>query len=169
MRRTAYVRGILLELQDEDRETLDTVTKNFELKYLMSERNDVWAVHNTVINTSSEGTKFTVPVEIELPEEVLPYVKFFKASLIIDNRQKVWLGANFYTSSMGGVLLSATVNSLAYKAGLRTADVIVAINGEPVKSASEAEAIIDSMYEGDVVVLKLKDGREISVTLGARP
>ena len=168
--RTAYVRGILLELQDEDRETLDSVTKNFALKYLMSVKNNVWAVHNTVINTSFEGTKFTVPIEIELPEEVLPYVKFFKASLIIDNRQKGWLGVNLYTSGEGACrVLSVGNNSPAYRAGLRAGDAVVAINGEPVKSASEAEAIIDSMYEGDVAVLKLKSGREISVTLTAKP
>ena len=167
--RTAYVRGILLELQDEDRETLDSVTKNFKLKYLMSASN-VCVVHNTVINFSSEGTKFTVPVEIELPEEVLPYVKFFKASLIIDNRQKGWLGVNLYTSGEGACrVLSVGNNSPAYRAGLRAGDAVVAINGEPVKSASEAEAIIDSMNDGEFAVLKLKSGEEISVTLTAKP
>ena len=169
VRRTAYVRGILLELQDEDRETLDTVTKNFKLKYLMSASN-VCVVHNTVINFSSEGTKFTVPVEIELPEEVLPYVKFFKASLIIIDkpRLKGWLGVNFSTDG-GACRVYSFEASPAFKAGLRVSNIVVAINGKPVKSASEADAIIDSMYEGDVAVLKLKSGREISVTLTAKP
>ena len=182
--RTARVKGILLELQDENRETIGSITEIFALQYLVSQwyNSNVWAVHDTAtINNVSEGAKFTVPIEIELPEEVLPYVKFFKASLIIGELAKGWLGnlvqdrkvhPDYYGEPIVDYyvkLHSIPGNSPAYKTGLRAENIITAINGKPVKLVSQADAIIDSMYEGDVVVLEFYNGREITVTLTAKP
>ncbi|MBQ7154373.1 MAG: hypothetical protein IJR85_02320 [Synergistaceae bacterium] len=79
---TQRVRGLLLELQDEDRETIETIETPLTLKFLLSENTGDFAVHNTIMKKTgssfSESLKIVVPVDMELPEEVLPYVKFFK-------------------------------------------------------------------------------------------
>ena len=87
------------------------------------------------------------------------------------------LGVSMYTvtpdiahslglSNVTGALVSQVVDgSPAEKAGIRSGDVITAVNGQPVKSNSELRNSIGLMRVGDKVEIGLlRDGKPIKVT-----
>lgn len=82
MNRTRRIGGVSLELQDEDKETLETTENKFSAKFLLS-GGDKWAFHNTIIKDGTENTSVIVPMTFELPSEVLPFIKSLKASIIV--------------------------------------------------------------------------------------
>lgn len=189
---TLRVQGIVLELQDEDRETLETITKNFGVKYLLSEKSTgekIWAVHNTIMHMTSgyhvlnkiavfsEAQKLVVPVELEMPEEVLPYIKFFKVSLLIDKpveRKRGSLGVRVSSNDDGRGAYVENVEGNAFQAGIRVGNYISSVNGTRVQNGGAVERIISQCYAGDTVEIGLYgNGRinnvKLSVTLGEQP
>ena len=168
--RTLRVQGLVVELQDEDKETIETIEQKFSVKFLMSEASGRFSVHPTIINTTAktENSRLVVPVMLDLPEEVLPYVKFFRVSLLI-GEVPGWLGVNFiYGSNREALVAFVYSGSPAEKGGLKQGDVVAAINGEKVKTSLDAEKIISKHKAGDVISITLKDGGKRSVTLGAK-
>ena len=191
---TLRVQGVVLELQDEERETLETINTRFGVKYLLSEKSTgakVWAVHNTIMDLTSgyhvsstravfsESQKLVVPVELEMPEEVLPYIKFFKVSLLIDKPaelQRGWLGISCSSNndSWGAYVNDVANDSAAYKAGIREGNYISSINGKRVQNGNEVVNIISQYYAGETVVIGLygagkHDNVRLSVVLGENP
>ncbi|MBV8341118.1 MAG: PDZ domain-containing protein [Gammaproteobacteria bacterium] len=69
-------------------------------------------------------------------------------------------------ASVTGALVSQVVEgSLADKAGIRTGDVITAVNGQPVKSNSELRNTIGLLRVGDKVDIGVvRDGKPVRVT-----
>jgi S1-C subfamily serine protease len=148
---------------------------------------------NTAIETGSAyfrgnvGIGFAIP--INAAKEILPTLKAGKAV------EYAWLGiqmtdltadlaARIGTSAKEGVVvLDVYENSPAAKAGLKpaavsrrgsvvSADVIVEIDGQPMKSTTELQRYVQSKKVGDTVTLTVLRGQEkltLQAKLEARP
>ena len=157
---------------------------------LLNGRGEVIGV-NTAISAPSEysgnvGLGFAVP--INTAKEILPTL------MSGQNVQRAYLGVYLedlndrYARMLGlgttqGVLIAEVIpGSAAEQAGLRSpevdrfglvsADVIIAVDGKKVSSASELISRIGGYKVGDTVELTIiRDGEEMTVkaTLGARP
>ena len=74
-------------------------------------------------------------------------------------------------STDGAVVGTVAADSPAGKAGIKSGDVIVAVNGEPVTDAVSLITQIRSFAPGDTVTLKVESGgseKEVKVTLGSK-
>ncbi len=94
---TNRIRGIILELLDENKEPVDTVEVDIILPFLVS--NNLlqyrhWAIHPSILKYEAmfgylplytESLTVNVPLTFEMPEEFLEDVKSVKASLRIDD------------------------------------------------------------------------------------
>ena len=95
--RTNRISGIILELLDENKETIDTVEVDIILPFLVS--NNIlqyrhWAIHPSILKYEAmfnflplytESFTVNVPLTFEMPEEFLEDVKSVKASLRIND------------------------------------------------------------------------------------
>lgn len=177
MRRTARVQGIVIELQDEDKETIETIERKLDLNFLMTNKPDnkkLWAVHPTIIrkigSSYQETMHVIIPVDLEMPSEVLPYVKEIKASLLIGEppAPKAWLGIIFGSNTNVARIQSFPEGSPAKAAGLKENALIYLVNGQKVYTHAEVKKIIDSLKPGDRVRITTDDG-SATVTLGEAP
>ena len=176
-RRAGRVQGIVLELLDEDRETIETIEQRINMKYLLTNNKNLWAVHPTIMkNTRAnyyEETKQIIhPVELEMPQEVLPYVKNIKVSLLFGEPpapKKAWLGINFYPNTTRVARIqSFPDNSPAKAAGLKVMADISSVDGQKVSNPAEVQRIIDTKQPGDQVTIETDYGYA-TVTLGEEP
>jgi serine protease Do len=73
-----------------------------------------------------------------------------------------------YGFANGGVMVSAvTPNFPAAKAGLQSGDVIVSIDGKPIKNGDELVAIISAKHPGQTVKLGyLRSGKQMTAEVG---
>ena len=72
----------------------------------------------------------------------------------------------------GLIILDLVKESAADKGGIIKADVIIAIDGEPIDSQEELIIVVGSKKPGDEVVIDLRRGEKeltISLELGKRP
>ena len=170
MNRTKSIRGLVVELIDEDKETIESIEQTFRLNFLLA-GGDKWAFHNTIINSGKENTRIIVPITLEMPEEVLPFVKNIKASLLIKDFKPGQLGVNL-TGSSKGLYIATIISKNAREAGLKNGDIITAVgNKTGIKTAQEVIEAIADMSAGDTVSVKvLRNGWEMTfnVTLSAK-
>lgn len=181
--RTARVQGIMLELQDEDKETIETIEQKIGMKYLLTNQDDnknLWAIHPTIMQMSSrknykyhykETMQIVHPVELEMPQEVLPYVKEIKVSLLMSEPpapKKAWLGINFSSNTSRARISSFIEGSPAKAAGLRVSADFLSIDGKPVQTPADVQKIIDSKKPGDTVRISTDYGT-VNVVLGEAP
>ena len=94
--RTNRVRGLLLELLDDNKEILDSVEVDISLPFLISNnllQYQNWAIHPTIMRYEAmfcylplytEGTSLTFPLTFDLPEEFLKDVRSIRASIRLD-------------------------------------------------------------------------------------
>ena len=164
-KRESMVTGILIELQDENRETLETVRENFKLKYLLSGAKNSWAIHPSIIYGGNEVIRFSVPVSLEMPEEVLPYIKYFRASLILEESLSNKLGIELGNAPGGAVVMFVEKGSKAEKAGLKAGDVITLVNAITVRNADEAWEKINSL-QGNTLYLHRQNKESLSIPIG---
>jgi predicted metalloprotease with PDZ domain len=83
-----------------------------------------------------------------------------------------YLGADFDTTSESVRILKITPRSPAEAAGLRAADVILAINSDPIESSQQLnQRLLASPPGATLNLLVVRDGKpkKITVTLGASP
>jgi putative serine protease PepD len=83
-----------------------------------------------------------------------------------------YLGVSIQTASNGVSIGTVRSGTPAERAGLKAGDVVTAIDGTAVKSASALESLIASKQPGDRVTLTIRRNgstRTIGVTLGTRP
>lgn len=176
--RTARVQGIMLELQDEDKETIETIEQKIGMKYLLTQSQSnktQWAVHPTILMNKrahyyQETIQIVHPVELEMPQEVLPYVKEIKVSLLMGEPpapKKAWLGIIFYPNA-SRARISFIEGSPAKAAGLRVNAYILSINGQPVQTPADVQKIIASKKPGDTVRISTDYGT-VNVVLGEAP
>ena len=68
----------------------------------------------------------------------------------------------------GAYVQSITKNSPAYEAGIKVEDVIVEIDGKPIKTRVDLRRVAEAITPGKVVITKLiRDGKEVSVKVKA--
>lgn len=83
-----------------------------------------------------------------------------------------WLGVAIRDSRQGVTIESVESGSPADDAGLRSGDIITAVDGTEITSAEELVETIQSYAPGDEVtltILRRQQEREITVTLGEKP
>ena len=112
------------------------------------------------------GIAFAVPIG-----DVLKQLPKLKAGETI---QSAFLGITFDLRKLaGGALVQSVLpNSGAEKAALKTGDVIVEFNGEPIHTAFKLLHVIGKCRVGDTVTFKVeRDGKteDLTATLTARP
>ena len=165
--RTRYVTGVLLELLDENKEVIESVEEKFRMDFLISASGygDVWTIHPTILYEDYENKVLEGMITFEMPDEVIPFVKSLKTSLLIGEpcrlpQQKIgWLGALImYDNGDNAYISYVYPDSPAEKAGLMVNDVISDVNGQDVngtQGAMELVRIIRKFREDDIVRLKI--------------
>ena len=85
--------------------------------------------------------------------------------------EKPFIGVSLSDTEKGVAVYSVTENSPAENAGVEKNDVIVAVNGEAVKEASDVTAVVKAASVGDEIKLTLlRSGQtvEVTVTVGEK-
>ncbi|OLZ08419.1 S1C family serine protease [Sulfobacillus thermosulfidooxidans] len=131
---------------------------------------------NTAVSTQGQGIGFAIPTSTV--EEILP--QLMKYGHVI----RPWLGVFIGTdskslaqqyglpTSTGVVIAYVEPNSPAQNAGLYAGEVITAVNGQSVTSASQLKSIIDKTHVGQNITITVNDqGRIVTrnVTIGQEP
>ncbi|WP_058303251.1 S1C family serine protease [Gorillibacterium timonense] len=131
---------------------------------------------NTAINAEAQGIGYVVPIStinevvdklkngVEIPKEPVPYVGV-KLSDIPQSYVKD-LGLS---NTNGAFVQEVVMGSPAFKAGIKTYDVIVSVNGKEIKSSEVLVNTVQSLKVGDNAVFGvIRDGKksEITVTIG---
>ncbi|MBR0186282.1 MAG: PDZ domain-containing protein [Synergistaceae bacterium] len=179
--RTQRFKGIVVDFIDEDKEVMETIEKKFELLYLMTKYLDTVSIHPSILrvsgNTSIESTKVVIPVELEMPEEILPYVKNIKASLLLEpepirNSLGGWLGIQVSQGMSGVVVDEFFSGSPAMNSPMITKDIITAINGQSIKTVKDFNTCMSKTRPGQTITVKYRHSdqeRQIVITLGEKP
>jgi serine protease Do len=142
---------------------------------------------NTAVERDSTGIGFAIPIDIARPimEQALagqelarPYVgiRYIQIDLKVKNEKHLSVdhGALIEptTDAAGQTLPAITPGSPAEKAGLKSGDIVLSIEGTTVDSEHPLDALLTSFAPGQSVKLTiLRDGKQIdvTVTLGTRP
>jgi putative serine protease PepD len=111
----------------------------------------------------SDGVGYAVPGDT---------AKRVAAALIADGKiEHAYLGVSL--ADDGAAKLESVVpNSPASRAGLRTGDVVIEVEGERVETGDALREAIDARKPGDELELKVRRGsqeRDVTVELGTRP
>lgn len=122
-----------------------------------------------------QGLSFAIPIDVVMKVEaqIVKHGKVDRGRLGIAIQEvNPSLADSFGLKSATGALVSSTENgSPAAKAGLEPGDVILALNGKAIASASELPALVADMRPGETARLQVwrKGGtREIDVSVGAQ-
>lgn len=78
--------------------------------------------------------------------------------LFDDDQDTAWLGVNIVSADSGARVIGVSDDSPAQRAGLRVDDVIVALDGEPVRSASTLVRMVRSDEPGEEITLRVRRG-----------
>ena len=142
---------------------------------------------NTAVERDSTGIGFAIPIDIARPimEQALagqklarPYVgiRYVQIDLKIQKQKNLSVdhGALIEptTDTAGATLPAIAPGSPAEKAGLKSGDIVLAIEGTTVDAEHPLDALLTSYAPGQSVHLTiLRDGKQmdVSVTLGTRP
>ncbi|MHB8961812.1 MAG: S1C family serine protease, partial [Saccharofermentanales bacterium] len=74
--------------------------------------------------------------------------------------------ADYYELPVGIYVVEVSSGSAADKAGIRSGDVIIGVDGKNISTGAELSAIRDSHKAGESIkILLVRDGKEVSVTL----
>ena len=180
--RTQRFKGIVVDFIDEDKEVMETIEKKFNISYLiMANSQGLCAVHPSILRISGtsliESTRVVIPVELEMPEEILPYVKNIKASLLLEpepirNSLGGWLGIQVSQGMSGVVVDEFFSGSPAMNSLMITKDIITAINGQSIKTVKDFNTCMSKTRPGQTITVKYRHSdqeRQIVITLGEKP
>ena len=130
---------------------------------------------NTAIIASGQGIGFAIPSN--LAENIIGQLKKYKKV------KRGWLGVTIqdldedtakalgFDKSKGALIASVVSGDPAAEAGIKEGDIVVSINGKPVKSASDLTRRIGALSPGkDIHITLWRDGRvlEKDLRLGER-
>jgi serine protease Do len=130
---------------------------------------------NTAIYTQSQGSEgigFAMPSNIIIGvynQLISPEHKVVRGSIGITFQaaQSSAVGRMYGFSNGGVIVSSVTPGKPAAKAGILPQDVIVSIDGAPVKDGDELVAIISAKHPGQTVKLGvLRDGKRMTLDVG---
>lgn len=130
---------------------------------------------NTAVLTQDAGTEgigFAIPVDLVrgVVEEIKKNGRVIRGYVGLEPEELSYVeSAALGINPNVGILLSAVVEgSPAESAGLRRGDVILSINGEPIRSSQQALLIVARLNPGDEIQMEgLRDGQQFRVTLTA--
>ncbi|MBX9787277.1 MAG: trypsin-like peptidase domain-containing protein [Pirellulales bacterium] len=143
---------------------------------LVNLKGEVVGINTAIVGQSFQGVSFAIPSQ--MARDV--YEKLRKSGSVA----RAWLGASLQdltpelaaqlnTTAVQGVVITGIVQGApAHKAGIQPGDVVVAIEGEEVRNASELAISVAGSKIGSTVSLKLKRGEKemtVSVKLEPRP
>lgn len=130
---------------------------------------------NTAIVASGQGIGFAIPSN--MAKDVISQLQKYKEV------RRGWLGVTIQdvdeniakalgmSESKGALVASVKSGDPAAKAGIQVGDVIISVNGDPVKGASDLTRTIGQMSPGqtiDMTVWREGKVKELQVTLGQR-
>jgi putative serine protease PepD len=134
---------------------------------LLNDRAQLIGVNAQIASDSggNDGVGFAIPVNT---------VKSIAGQLIADGKaEHAFLGVALQESTRDGALVGGVnPDTPASRAGLRTGDLIVAVDGKHVGSQNELRAAINTRQPGDKVAIRYRRGGEahtVTVTLTSRP
>jgi serine protease Do len=143
---------------------------------LVNDRGELIGINTAIIAHGSEGNQgigFAVPVNLarNIMDQILKNGKVTRARLgILPQDVTPTIAKQFGVKDSEGALVGEVeANSPAQKAGLKTGDIILDVNGHSVYDANQLRNTISSMQPDSNVTLKIwRDGaqRTLPVTLG---
>lgn len=144
---------------------------------LLNERGEVIGV-NTAIIQGAQGLGFAIPIETaqRVAEQLIakgkvdhPYVGIRMVTLSKELRDQINQDPNsgmMITTDQGVLIGSVMQGSPAERAGLRAGDVIVRINGQPIKTADEVQSLVEKAGVGNSLRFEVSRSNQIqSVTV----
>jgi Do/DeqQ family serine protease len=134
---------------------------------LIDANGDLVGINTAILNRAaggSEGIGFAIPINLVrgVMEQILAHGHVVRGWLgfmpqDLSPEQSAQLGIN----ADGGVtVVNILVQSPAFQAGVRPGDLVVGLNGNPVKSAQELVSRVAALKPGENVELDARHGRE---------
>ena len=146
---------------------------------LVNDRGELIGINTAIIAHGSEGNQgigFAVPVNLArtVMDEIIKNGKVTRAYLgILPQDVTPAMARAFGDKESGGAIVGdVTSDSPASRAGLQRGDIILDLNGQPVKGSNDLRMTISMMHPDTNVTLRvLRSGtdRNIPVTLGELP
>lgn len=197
-RKALRVQGITIILQDSNINTLHRINKPAAIQYFIFEGTEgnnksSWTISPSIINFADSkrviDSKIIIPVEFEIPSEIISDVKNIKAELMTEPHESIekrqgWLGVSVVDvtrqkadyaglpTTEGAMINSVAKGGSAEKAGLKHGDIILMLNSERVIDGVTFAQKIGTFKEGDIITMIInRDGKRynVKITLGARP
>lgn len=131
---------------------------------------------NTAVNAQAQGIGFAIPINTakQVLDQLINKGKVERAYMGVGVKDVTpEIAGSLGLGSAKGVLIAEVFSGTpAEKAGLRTGDVIVAIDGKTVNNYDGLKTILDSKKAGQTVTVKvIRNGsiKELPLTLAAKP
>lgn len=142
---------------------------------LLNARGEVIGI-NTAIIQNAQGLGFAIPIETAegIAEQLIakgkvehPYLGIRMASLTPELKQQLKAQSDLDLGDEEGVLIVGIVpHSPAARSGLKTGDVIQAINGHTVTDASAVQEAVEKTGVGNDLALQLnRQGKTLNITI----
>lgn len=124
-----------------------------------------------VSSTGVEGIGFAIPINstVSVTKDLITYKKVRRPYIGITGRDLNAETAKKYNLTEGIYVVSVEEYSAAEKAGIKAEDVIVAVDGEEVKTMDKLNEIKNKHSIGDKITLKIyrnNKEKQITITLG---
>ncbi|WP_408900645.1 Do family serine endopeptidase [Photobacterium piscicola] len=120
------------------------------------------------------GIGFAIPSNMvnNLTAQIIKFGQVRRGTLGVQGRElTAELAQTFgYDTNQGAFVNQVMPNSAAQKAGLKAGDIIIAVNGDPIRSFSELRAKVATLGAGKTLTLKaMRNGKlqQFTVTLSA--
>lgn len=197
-RKALRVQGITIILQDSNMRELHRINKPAAIQYFIFEGTEgnnksSWTISPSIINFADNkrviDSKIIIPVEFEIPSEIISDVKNMKAELMTEPHESIqkrqgWLGVSVVDvtkqkadyaglpTTEGAMINSVAKGGSAEKYGLQHGDIILMLNSERVIDGVTFAQKIGTFKEGDILTMIInRDGKRynMKITLGARP
>jgi serine protease Do len=146
---------------------------------LINDRGELVGINTAILSHGSEGNQgigFAVPVNLArtVMDQILKTGKVTRAYIgIVPQDMTPAMARAFGDKNLSGALVGdVSANSPASKAGLKTGDIIVSMNGKPVNDSNDLRMTVSMMAPGATVNLKvMREGteRDIAVQLEEMP
>lgn len=174
---SGYVSGVNRSIQMQDSSVLDGL---FQTDAAINSGNSGGALLNKKgqligINTakvqSTDGIGFAIPINIAKPivdsfikDGTFESVQLGIRGVNLDVYQQYSGDAEKFGDKKGVVIIDVPSNGNAYKAGLKSKDLIVSINGKPIESMNKLKQVLLTISKGQTADVKvIRNGQEKTI------